>query len=281
MSTLIVSSINGSKTTDPAVSTLAVNGSGFITLEDDPGTTSSAPIFFKTGNETISEGILEIRKSVGYTDPSLRPYTGLAVEAFSTLGALQPVICGSLLINPTPNVAVGAPISGNSAGDILFPMSSIVGISTINGAPLNSFSTINVSTVNGFPAFPAVINRSSGTPSTLITASTFATAQTIATVTISTLFAADVDISATFTTQTTSAGTTDVYYYCTQGGVAIGTTAINTTQGNNHYATCPAQATALNLAPSTYTFGVKVYTPNGPGELIVTQYQLRAIGHLL
>jgi hypothetical protein len=149
ISTINVSSINGSKTSEPAVSTLAVNGSGFITLEDDPGTTASAPIFFKTGGETINEGILEIRKSGGYTDPSSRPYTGLAVEAFSTLGALQPIICGSLLINPTPNVAVGAPISGNSAGDIIFPMSSIVGVSTINGAPFNSFSTINVSSING------------------------------------------------------------------------------------------------------------------------------------
>ena len=149
MSTLTVSSINGSKTTDPAVSTLRIQGEGSLTLEDDPATTSSAPIFFKTGNETISEGILEIRKSGGFTDPSSRPYSGLAVEAFSTLGALQPVICGSLLINPTPNVLVGAPISGNSAGDIIFPMSSIVGVSTINGAPLNSFSTINVSSING------------------------------------------------------------------------------------------------------------------------------------
>jgi hypothetical protein len=369
---LTVSSINGSKTSDPVVSTLRVQGEGSITLEDDPATTSSAPIFFKTGNETINEGILQVRKSGGFTDPSSRPYSGLAVEAFSTLGALQPVICGSLLINPTPNVLVGAPISGNNAGDIIFPMSSILGLSTINGAPLNHFSTVSalqltnvssintginvtaseitagalntitggilngivqiptpigvstintgivltgdsirantlsslvmqastftannatvgnigastltVSTVNGYPAFPAVINRVSTTPSTIITASTFATAQTIASVTLSTLFTADVDISAVFTAQATSAGTTDVYYYCTQGGVSIGSAFVDTINGNNHYTTCPAQGTVFNLAPSTYTFGVKAFTPNSPGQLLITLTQIRAIGNLL
>ena len=160
-------------------------------------------------------------------------------------------------------------------------MSSISGISTINGAPLNSFSTLNVSTVNGFPAFPAVVNRFSSTPSTLITASTFASAQTIGNVTLSTLFTADVDISAVFTAQTTSAGTTDIYYYCTQGGIAIGSPFIDTIQGNNHYSSCPAQATSFNIAPSTYTYGVKVYTPNGAGQLLITLVQLRAIGHLI
>jgi len=130
---LTVSSINGYNTSNPVVSTLRVAGDGSITLLDDPGTTSSAPIFFKTGSETINEGILQIRKSIVYTDPSTRNYSGLAVGAYSTLGSLQPVLCASILLNPTPNVSIGAPITGNTAGDVIFPMSSIVGISTING----------------------------------------------------------------------------------------------------------------------------------------------------
>ena len=130
---LTVSSINGYTTSDPAVSTLSVAGAGNITLQEDPATTSSAPIFFKSGNETINEGILQVRKAVTFTDPSTRNYTGLAVGAYSTLGSLQPVICASILLNPTPNVFTGAPITGNTAGDVIFPMSSILGISTING----------------------------------------------------------------------------------------------------------------------------------------------------
>ena len=130
---LTVSSINGNTTSDPLVSTLSVAGAGNITLQEDPGTTSSAPIFFKSGSETVNEGILQVKKSVSYTDPSTRNYTGLAVDAFSTLGSLQPVLCASILLNPTPNVFTGAPITGNTAGDVIFPISSIIGISTING----------------------------------------------------------------------------------------------------------------------------------------------------
>jgi hypothetical protein len=164
----------------------------------------------------------------------------------------------------------------------------ITGLSSINGAPYSqstftqaSISSLTASTINGFPAFPAVINRASSTASTIITASTFATAQTIGTVTLSTFFIADVDISAVFTAQATSAAQTDVYYYCTQGGISIGTSFIDTIQGNNHHATLPAQGTVFNLAPSTYTFGIKVYTPNNPGNLVVTPFQIRAIGNLL
>ena len=135
-STFFTSSLNGQPINNLNFSSLSINGLGSITLERNPGNLQSAPIFFKTGSETIAQGILEVCKSYAYTDASTRPYSGLLVAAYSTLGAAQPIIAGSILLCPTPNEYVGAPITGNTAGDIIFPLSTLQGVSTINSLPV-------------------------------------------------------------------------------------------------------------------------------------------------
>ena len=157
-SSFFTSSLNGQPINNMNFSSLSISGYGSITLEDNPSNQSSAPIFFKTGSETIAQGILQVCKTTAYTDASTRPYSGLVISALSTLGAAQPIIAGSILLNPTPDVYVGAPITGNTAGNIIFPLSTLVGVSTINGtkiqAPVwvaggvDTIITTNISTAN-------------------------------------------------------------------------------------------------------------------------------------
>jgi hypothetical protein len=259
MSALTVSSITAD-VIKPKSLVVGGNEQGTILLEKNPSAPFvSQPIIGQANDATQYLRLFGTGESTAFI-----PQFFTTPSVPSTIGHLGADV---LYLGPSGNTWASIRASANASTIIM-------------SGGLN-VSTVSVSTINGFPAFPSVVNRASFTSSITITASTFATAQTVGTVTLSTLFAADVDISAIFTAQTTSAGTTDVYYYCTQGGISVGTTFIDTIQGNNHYSTCPAQATSLNLAPSTYTFGVKVYTPNGAGDLVVTPVQIRALGNLL
>lgn len=135
---LRVSSINGYQPNRPVVSSLNVGPRDQAGTDFEAGIHTYTSIYLQDeGADNIDTGVLTLRRTTGsYTEPNSAPIlSAFTVDAFSTLGATLPIIASRIYLNNGPGAtAVATPISGDTAGNIVIPFSSIIGISTINGA---------------------------------------------------------------------------------------------------------------------------------------------------
>lgn len=112
-----------------------------------------------------------------------------------------------------------------------------------------------------------------------ITATTPQTAQTIATLDLTTSYIANIDVSLSFTIQSNSNSKVDVAYIIFIAGIASSTFR-NTINGINHYGSCSSGASRENVPSGTTTIQVKAYASSS-GVITITPLQMRAIGNLL
>ena len=135
---LQVSTINGQDVVRPVVSSLNIGSvNPALGTDFEAGLHLNSQMYFQGNSASnINEGVMMLRRTTGfYTDPNSNTFPALTVDALSTLGATLPVICATIYLNGNnPTGSVVTPITGDSAGNIILPFSSIVGISTINGA---------------------------------------------------------------------------------------------------------------------------------------------------
>ena len=135
---LKVSTINNYQPNRPVVSSLNVGPKDQAGSDFEAGIHTYAPIYLQDeGADNINNGVLTLRRTTGsYTEPNSAPIlSAFTVDAFSTLGATLPIVASRIYLNNGPGAtAIATPISGDTAGNIVIPFSSIIGISTINGA---------------------------------------------------------------------------------------------------------------------------------------------------
>jgi hypothetical protein len=144
-----VGAFTGSIPANLNVSTLAVIGTGNITLDADPSAGESAFLLFNTpGQDTEAAGQLAINKIPNIL--SLGPVStvsGLLVNSFSTVfGQVQPIMSKSIILGGDNNDATkpGAEIGYTNTTSTLsmyapnVNISSLVGVSSINGAPYST-----------------------------------------------------------------------------------------------------------------------------------------------
>jgi hypothetical protein len=146
---LKVSTINNYKPNRPIVSSIDVGPRDPTAgIDFEAGIHTYAPIYLQDpGNDTIASGVLTLIRSGGgiFTDPNASTVNGLAVLGFSTAGSSQPIIASRIFLNNGPGApSVATPISGDTAGNIIIPFSSIVGISTINNLPYPAPSVASI-----------------------------------------------------------------------------------------------------------------------------------------
>ena len=140
---------------------------GGIFLQED--TYGSGIIYFPTpGHSTFITDILEMNGASVWNPNETSTINAVTIDNYtSNISNLQPLACSQILLNSVGTASQSSLYATVSIGadpltaSILFPYSSIKGVSTINGNPLslfqnsNIFSTIsvssitNVSTVNG------------------------------------------------------------------------------------------------------------------------------------
>ena len=123
-----------------------------------------------------------------------------------------------------------------------------------------------------------VTDRTSTVLVPLITATTIETAQTVATLTLSTSYISNIDVFLSFTVQTNSNIKHDIDYTISIGGVASSTFK-NTLNGINHYGSCSSGASRENVPAGDIEIIVKMYA-SVSGVFTVTPLQMIAIGNL-
>ena len=179
---------------DFSVSTLSIPGGGGYIFFPGPGSSN------------VAQGILAIRKDQGnsYNDPNTSSILGLAIEGYSTtLGTTEPIIARSIYFTNGvgPGSTTATPITGDTAGNIILPFSSIVGISSINGQSYPPSGSEQISSFANFfvSSFEvSSINNAAYPPPASEVISTFQTAS------ISSLNASTINSSDITTTSLTS-----------------------------------------------------------------------------
>ena len=139
---------------DLSVSTLTVAGLGSITLTENPNFNGeqSSYLFFNTiGHSNINQGVISVIAGTAL-DINDVSSNALSVYAYSTLGSYQPIIASSYYVNGSNvnSINGAAQISYNTATSTMsleapvvsVPFSTIIGVSTINGAAYPPFNII-------------------------------------------------------------------------------------------------------------------------------------------
>jgi hypothetical protein len=141
-----------------------------------------------------------------------------------------------------------------------------------------SGSTLTIQAKN----YPISERATSTTPVNL-TATTFATAQTILTYTITPTFVSDIDVNCSFYYQTNTNTIYDLIYYAQLDGTQIGITMKDSLSGVNHFGSVSLLASALAQTAASHTITIKAYAGSAPaaGNLTVIAVSSVAIANLV
>jgi len=183
------------------------------------------------------------------------------------------------------------------------PTLAISNVATINGSPYPPSGSGGVSSINGLTGIITltagtnislvpvgnnitinqinvpVTNRASGTTPLLITATTFATAQTIANLSLTTSSIYDINVFSVSVLQTTTNTNRDMNLFVTINGVQVGQVFTSTIGGIGHFLSMPQQCTLISAIAGTQTILLKGFASSA-GDISVNSYQISAIGNL-
>jgi len=143
---------------------------------------------------------------------------------------------------------------------------------------VNVNSEANTISIN-VPPFPTTDRTSTVlVAGGVITAITSGTAQTVATLTLTTSYVSNIDVSLSFTIQSNSNQKEDINYTISIGGIASSTFR-NTINGVGHYGSCSSGASRENVPAGDTVIIVKMYASSA-SVFTVAPLQMRAIGNL-
>jgi len=141
-------------------------------------------------------------------------------------------------------------------------------ITSQSGTP--TLALTNVASINGNPYPPTgggvVSERATNTTPINITATTFGTAQTILTMTITPTFISDINANISFHYQTNSNTNYNLIFYLTLDGVQIGTTTADTLGGATHFSNCAIVGSGINQSVGLHTVLLKAYAGSAPAS---------------
>jgi len=163
--------------------------------------------------------------------------------------------------------------AGVSSLNALTGALSLVAGSNMTVTPAGSNITLNA---KNFP----ITERTSSTTATVITATTFGTAQSLLTLTITPTFVSDIDIFATMSFVMASNTIHDLIFYITIGGVQVGGTFRASGSGVGHFLNTAIQATALAQVATIHTIVLRVYA-SVASQFTVSALQMSAIANLV
>jgi len=226
--------------------------------------------------------------------------TGVAgLYKVSTIECIGGKITGVSSIN---GVEYPPPLPAAATVSTLTVNSSIVGVSSINGIAFPGVTSLNTLTgsltlaadtnITITPSastltiqaknFPISERGTNAIPINL-TATTFATAQTILTFNITSTFVADIDINCSFYYQTNSNTQYDIIYYAQIDGAQVGVTMKDSLAGVNHFSAVSIIASALSQSIGLHIVTIKAYAGSAPaaGNLTVIACSGYAIANLV
>jgi hypothetical protein len=226
--------------------------------------------------------------------------TGVAgLYKVSTIECIGGKITGVSSIN---GIEYPPPLPAAATVSTLTVNSSIVGVSSINGIAFPGVTSLNTLTgsltlaadtnITITPSastltiqaknFPISERATNAIPINL-TATTFATAQTILTFNITSTFVADIDINCSFYYQTNSNTQYDIIYYAQIDGAQVGVTMKDSLAGAAHFSAVSIIASALSQSIGLHTVTIKAYAGSAPaaGNLTVIASSGYAIANLV
>jgi len=125
-----------------------------------------------------------------------------------------------------------------------------------------------------------LVNRTSTTTTTPITATTFGTAQTLLTLVIAPTFVSDINISSVMTFAMVDNTIHDLSFFITVNGTPVGGTFKISGSGTGHFINPSCQATAFNQSIGNHTIAIKAFADTST-VFYTNLIQLAAIANLV
>jgi hypothetical protein len=247
------------------------------------GTADSALALATTADATATSALA----LAGTADATANSALALAGTALAQSGVTSVNSgTGAISINAGTGISVGTvgsviTVTNSSPGGVT-SLNSLTGAITLSaGTNIDitpSGSTLTIQAKN----YP-ISERATSIASVNITATTFATAQTILTFTITPTFVSDIDITCSFTYQTNSNTIYDLIYYATIDGAQTGIVLRNSLGGVGHFNCVPLVASALTQTATLHTIAIKAYAGSAPasGNFTVTAVSAIALANLV
>jgi hypothetical protein len=203
----------------------------------------------------------------------------------TSVGGLNNAIRTNILDAVTPNsLAIsgvstinGAPYTGGGSSGVA-SINSLTGAITLSaGINISLVPVGNTITINQINQ--PVTNRASGTTPLVITATTLATAQTIANLSLTTSAVYDINVFAVIVLTTGTNTNRDMNLFVTIDGVQVGQVFSSTLGGIGHFLSMPCQCTQIGSTAGAHTILLKGYA-SATTDLTVNSFQISAIGNL-
>lgn len=186
-------------------------------------------------------------------------------RSFGTGGQVLSITDGAIIWQDLTNLGVSA-VNGLT-GAITLSAGTNISLTPVG-------HTITINQIN-----VPVTNRASSSTPLLITATTFATAQTIGNLSLTTTAIYDIDVWAVSVITTTSNSQRDMNLFITIDGTQVGQIFTSTLNGVGHFLSMPNQCSLLAATSGAHTILLKGYA-SASGVLTVNSFQMSAIGNL-
>jgi hypothetical protein len=252
-----VSVVGGGAISINSVGGVLIDGGGAISINGIGGISivGSGALAIAAGGILVSGGgIVVSAGGLGITAGGLSVASGVMAIGSAGLAGGGVNIYGSdltmLPVGPTQSTLRTNFIASQTGTDVL----AISNVATINGAPYPP-------TGSGVKS-----ERATNTTPINITATTFGTAQTILTMTITPTFISDINANVSFHYQTNSNTNYNLIFYLTLDGVQIGTTTADTVGGVSHFSNCAIVGSGLNQSVGLHTVLLKAYAGSAPAS---------------
>jgi len=285
-----VSSINGIVGSVGIIDKIYANGRSFGTGGQVLSISDGAIIWQDLTNLGVSAvnglaGAVTVAGSNGVNAATVGQTVTLSAPGIATAqSTANTALADAASASAAAAIAQGNAAAAQSTANTALAQSGVTSVNALTGAitlaagtnisltPVGNTITINQINV-------PVTNRASGSTPVLITATTFATAQTLGNLSLPTTAIYDIDVWAVSVITSTSNTQRDMNLFITIDGTQVGQIFSSTLNGVGHFLSMPNQCSLLAAASGSHTILLKGYA-SVSGVLTVNSFQLSAIGNL-
>lgn len=267
---------------------VAITGAGAISVAAGGVSVAGGGVAITAGGLAINAGLTEIGTIGGPggglnifgSDINMIPVGAITAEIYteylkSHSGTNTMQITGVSTINGSvyPPTGPGAGVTSLNTLSGVLNLVAGTGISVTPG----------VSTITIANTIAVISERATSVTPITLTATTFGTAQTILSFTITPTVVSDINVTCSFTYQTNSNTVYDIIYYAQIDGVQIGVTMRNSINGVGHFANVSILGSAISQSAALHTVTIKAYAGSAPaaGNLTVTAVSAYAMANLV